>query len=191
MEKEGSCRYYFYIFALRQYSVDWCRSDVPIEHPSIKQWYIWHSANHFSASFLTSSHFSTTSFPYMNRYWSTLILINIPIPGHWPQSSHSSALPFAGWRSLRGFLYRRTLARNRDLSGHRDDLNKRSRHQYCLTQGKKNIELTADMFWRTIKYNPSTNIKSYHCHVQPPDSARNTIGPPGLLAQYTKNLLTE
>ena len=53
---------------------------------------------------------------------STLLLINIPTPGHWPQSSRFSALPLAAWRSLKASLYRQTLARNCNLSGHRDVL---------------------------------------------------------------------
>ena len=61
--------------------------------------------------FPTSVHFS---------YQSTLILINIPTPGHWPHSSRFF-LPFPlGLAVPQKWLISMNSARNRDLSGLRD-----------------------------------------------------------------------
>ena len=61
-------------------------------------------SQHLIIFLLVILHFPTPVCSY--QVLSILILINIPNPGHLPQSSRSSSLPLAAWLSLRASLYR-------------------------------------------------------------------------------------
>ena len=79
-------------------------------------------------------------------------------------------------------------AQHRNLSGHRDFFNRRSRHQYCLIQGKQNIELTADVF-RIISIANNSVDQEQIVHVQCLDSARNRM--PRRSFRFASNMYKE